>query len=51
MAATGSVTVPHSSKMDAVLAVRLGIIAFLLVTWQVLSMSGLLYEDVVPGLP
>jgi ABC-type nitrate/sulfonate/bicarbonate transport system permease component len=37
--------------MDAVLVVRIAIIVALLVLWQLLSMSGLLYEDVVPGLP
>jgi ABC-type nitrate/sulfonate/bicarbonate transport system permease component len=51
MAATGTLTIPHRSKMDAVLVLRIAIIAALLVFWQLLSMSGLLYEDVVPGLP
>jgi ABC-type nitrate/sulfonate/bicarbonate transport system permease component len=37
--------------MDSVLAVRMAIIVTLLVLWQALSMSGLLYQDVVPGLP
>lgn len=38
-------------RLDPVLAVRVAIIIFLLAAWQALSMSGLLYEDVVPGLP
>jgi ABC-type nitrate/sulfonate/bicarbonate transport system permease component len=37
--------------MDPVIVVRLIIIVTLLVLWQLMSISGLLYEDVVPGLP
>jgi ABC-type nitrate/sulfonate/bicarbonate transport system, permease component len=51
MAATGALTSPWTSKMNPVLVVRVAIIATLLVLWQLMSMSGLLYEDVVPGLP
>lgn len=51
MAATDTVIIPRSSKTDAVLIVRITIIVTMLLLWQVLSMSGLLYEDVVPGLP
>ncbi len=51
MAATGALTPPRTSKMDPVIVVRLIIIVTLLVLWQLMSISGLLYEDVVPGLP
>lgn len=34
-----------------VLMLRLGLIIVILAAWQLLAMSGLLYRDVVPGLP
>ncbi len=51
MAATGSLTARRTRGIDPVLLVRIAIIVTILAAWQALSMSGLLYEDVVPGLP
>lgn len=51
-------TTDHSSahsrsgagKLDPVLLVRLGIVAFALIAWEAMARSGLLYRDVVPSL-
>jgi ABC-type nitrate/sulfonate/bicarbonate transport system permease component len=42
---------PHRRLIGAVAALRLAIIALLLACWQLLAVSGLLYQDVVPPLP
>lgn len=51
MAATRNLTAHTDVSMPAVRLMRLSIVATLLIAWQALSMSGLLYRDVVPGLP
>ena len=52
MAATGVVTTrrPGAGSIGAVAAIRIAIIVAVLVIWQVLALSGLLYQDVVPPL-
>lgn len=50
MAATGFVAPRGIGDRQAVLLIRLGIIAAVLVLWQALALSGLLYRDVVPPL-
>lgn len=51
MAATRNVSARRDALARHVLWLRVAIIAALLGAWQAVSMSGLLYEDVVPGLP
>ncbi|MCQ8783062.1 ABC transporter permease [Mangrovibrevibacter kandeliae] len=54
MASTGVLTSSERAsgwRPDPVLWVRLAIIVGVLVLWQVVAMSGLLYQDVVPQLP
>ena len=50
MASTAILTPDAGKRRDRVLAIRLGIVAVLLIGWQALSYSGLLYRDVVPPL-
>lgn len=51
MAATRKLTTQAQVSTGAVRLMRLSIVALLLFAWQAISLSGLLYQDVVPGLP
>ena len=52
MAETGRLTIPTARRpwLHPVTALRIAIIATLLVAWEALAASGLLYRDVVPSL-
>lgn len=50
MAATGVLTLPARRRTGAVLRLRIVILAGLLLAWQALALSGLLFRDVVPPL-
>jgi ABC-type nitrate/sulfonate/bicarbonate transport system permease component len=51
MAASSAVTLrPSRASGNPVLLVRLGLIAAVLILWQLTALSGLLYRDVVPPL-
>jgi len=52
MAETGRLTIPTARRpwLHPVTALRIAIIAALLVAWEALAASGLLYRDVVPSL-
>lgn len=51
MAATGLMKTSAAHFRRKVRVLRLLFIAVILLAWQAISMSGLLYQDVVPGLP
>ena len=48
MAETGRLTRPAFAVADPVLLLRIGLIAAVLAIWQAVSISGLLFRDVVP---
>jgi ABC-type nitrate/sulfonate/bicarbonate transport system permease component len=50
-ALSGSPAAAVQTKAGAVLLVRAGIVAAVLIAWQAIAASGLLYRDVVPSLP
>ena len=50
MAETGRLTAPAAPLLAPVTLVRVAIIAAVLVTWEALAASGLLFRDVVPSL-
>jgi NitT/TauT family transport system permease protein len=54
MAETGQLTLPASkpfwSRIEPVTQIRIAIVVALVVVWELVSMSGLLYRDVVPSL-
>jgi ABC-type nitrate/sulfonate/bicarbonate transport system permease component len=50
MAETGRLTAPAAPLVAPVTLVRLAIIAAVLVTWEAVAASGLLFRDVVPSL-
>jgi ABC-type nitrate/sulfonate/bicarbonate transport system permease component len=50
MAATGVLTLPAGRRTGAVLRLRIVIVAAVLLAWQALALSGLLFRDVVPPL-
>jgi len=50
MAETGRLTAPAAPLLAPVTLVRLAIIGTVLVTWEALAASGLLFRDVVPSL-
>jgi len=54
MAETGQLTLPASkpfwSRIQPVTQIRIAIVVALVVVWELVSMSGLLYRDVVPSL-
>ena len=50
MAATGRLTAPATPLLAPVTLVRAAIIATVLVTWEAVAASGLLFRDVVPSL-
>ena len=50
MAATHVLSAAPAGGTRRVLWLRIGIVAGILVAWQALAMSGLLFRDVVPGL-
>jgi len=54
MAETGRLTLPASkpfwSRIEPVTQIRIAIVVALVVVWELVSMSGLLYRDVVPSL-
>ena len=50
MAETGRLTAPAAPLFGPVTLVRLAIIAAVLVIWEVVAASGLLFRDVVPSL-
>jgi ABC-type nitrate/sulfonate/bicarbonate transport system permease component len=50
-ALSGSPAAAVQTKAGAVFLVRAGIIAAVLIAWQGIAVSGLLYRDVVPSLP
>lgn len=50
-ALSGSPLAAVQAKAGAVLLVRAGIIAALLIAWEAIAASGLLYRDMVPSLP
>jgi ABC-type nitrate/sulfonate/bicarbonate transport system permease component len=50
MAETGRLTRPAFMSADPVLLLRIGLIAAALAIWQAVSVSGLLFRDVVPSL-
>jgi ABC-type nitrate/sulfonate/bicarbonate transport system permease component len=50
MAETGRLTAPAPQLVGAVTLVRVAIIAGVLVTWEAVAASGLLFRDVVPSL-
>jgi ABC-type nitrate/sulfonate/bicarbonate transport system permease component len=50
-ALSGSPAAAVQTKAGAVFLVRAGIVAAVLIAWQAIAASGLLYRDVVPSLP
>src|SRR4051795_13712184 len=50
MAETGRLTAPTAPLASPVTLVRVAIIAAVLVTWEAVAASGLLFRDVVPSL-
>jgi NitT/TauT family transport system permease protein len=50
MSETGRLTPPAFATANSVLLLRIGLIAAALAIWQVVSVSGLLFRDVVPSL-
>jgi len=50
MAETGRLTAPAAPAMNPVTLTRVAIVAFILVTWEAVAASGLLFRDVVPSL-
>jgi ABC-type nitrate/sulfonate/bicarbonate transport system permease component len=50
MAETGRLTAPAQPAVSPVTLVRIAIIAGILVTWEAVAASGLLFRDVVPSL-
>ena len=50
MAETGRLTAPAAPLASPVTLTRVAIIAFILVTWETVAASGLLFRDVVPSL-
>ena len=51
MAETGRLTAPaHAARSTRVTLARVAIVAFILVTWEAVAASGLLFRDVVPSL-
>jgi NitT/TauT family transport system permease protein len=50
MAETGRLTAPAAALASPVTLVRVAIIATILVTWEAVAASGLLFRDVVPSL-
>ncbi|MEJ0077125.1 MAG: ABC transporter permease [Alphaproteobacteria bacterium] len=50
MAETGRLTAPAAPLLAPVTLVRVAIIAAVLVTWEAVAVSGLLFRDVVPSL-
>jgi NitT/TauT family transport system permease protein len=50
MAETGRLTAPAQPFASPVTLVRVGIVAAILVTWEAVAASGLLFRDVVPSL-
>jgi ABC-type nitrate/sulfonate/bicarbonate transport system permease component len=50
-ALSGSPAAAVPTKAGAVFLVRAGIVAAVLIAWQAIAASGLLYRDVVPSLP
>lgn len=51
LGSTKSVPVPAFNEARAVILTRVAILAVILVTWELVARSGLLYQDVVPPLP
>ena len=50
MAETGRLTAPAAPAVRPVTLVRVAIIAAILLTWEAVAASGLLFRDVVPSL-
>jgi ABC-type nitrate/sulfonate/bicarbonate transport system permease component len=50
MAATQRLGAAHSPALDPVWMLRIAIIAAILIAWELLARSGLLFQDVVPSL-
>ena len=50
MAETGRLTAPAQPSLSPVTLVRIAIVAAILVTWEAVAASGLLFRDVVPSL-
>src|SRR5689334_2063125 len=50
MAETGRLTAPAAQLVNPVTLVRVGIVAFVLIAWEAVAASGLLFRDVVPSL-
>jgi ABC-type nitrate/sulfonate/bicarbonate transport system permease component len=50
MAETGRLTAPAAPRANPVTLVRIAIVAAVLVTWEAVAASGLLFRDVVPSL-
>jgi ABC-type nitrate/sulfonate/bicarbonate transport system permease component len=50
MAETGRLTAPATSFVEPVTLVRVAIVAGVLLTWEAVAASGLLFRDVVPSL-
>jgi ABC-type nitrate/sulfonate/bicarbonate transport system permease component len=50
MAETGRLTAPAAPLASHVMLLRLGIVAFVLLAWEAVAASGLLFRDVVPSL-
>ena len=50
MAETGRLTAPAAPAVNQVTLVRVAIIAAILLTWEAVAASGLLFRDVVPSL-
>src|SRR3989440_11656570 len=50
MAETGRLTAPAQPLASPVTLVRIAIVAGVLVTWEAVAASGLLFRDVVPSL-
>ena len=50
MAETGRLTAPATPVVNPVTLTRVAIVTFILVTWEAVAASGLLFRDVVPSL-